>query len=123
MADTNPPPGWYRDPTAIADSRYWDGNSWTDTVTRTGETATVPIDPERASIPPLPGTEARPAATTTPYVTVNERRTSPALIVLLLFVAVLTIVVVVIVADGGDGSDDSPTPTQAPATEAPADNE
>jgi len=37
------PAGWYPDPTGQADQRYWDGNVWTDNVSRAGVQGTAPI--------------------------------------------------------------------------------
>ncbi len=36
MATTPPPAGWYRDPAARFDFRYWNGDAWTDAVQRDG---------------------------------------------------------------------------------------
>ena len=33
----SPAPGWYPDPTARFDQRYWDGSAWTDSVARGGQ--------------------------------------------------------------------------------------
>ena len=35
MSDSTPGPGWYPDPADPAGHRYWDGTSWTDTVSPT----------------------------------------------------------------------------------------
>jgi hypothetical protein len=37
------PAGWYSDPTGRADQRYWDGNAWTDDVSRAGVQGTEPV--------------------------------------------------------------------------------
>jgi hypothetical protein len=37
------PAGWYSDPTGQADQRYWDGNAWTDHVSRAGVQGTDPV--------------------------------------------------------------------------------
>jgi hypothetical protein len=38
------PAGWYPDPRSRADHRYWDGNQWTERVSRAGTTGTDPTD-------------------------------------------------------------------------------
>ena len=50
------PPGWYQDPTAQGDARYWNGSGWTESVNRGGSTVNVPIDPSQAQVPPVAGT-------------------------------------------------------------------
>jgi uncharacterized protein DUF2510 len=40
------PAGWYPDPTGQADQRYWDGNAWTDHVSRAGVQGTEPVTGE-----------------------------------------------------------------------------
>jgi hypothetical protein len=37
------PAGWYPDPTGRADQRYWDGNAWTENVSRAGVQGTEPV--------------------------------------------------------------------------------
>lgn len=37
------PAGWYPDPTSRADQRYWDGNAWTENVSRGGVQGTEPV--------------------------------------------------------------------------------
>jgi hypothetical protein len=39
LATTLPPAGWYRDPAARFDFRYWNGEAWTDHVRRDGVAA------------------------------------------------------------------------------------
>ena len=36
-------PGWYPDPTARFDHRYWDGTMWTDHVSRGGQMVSDPV--------------------------------------------------------------------------------
>ena len=38
-----PVPGWYADPTARFDHRYWDGTRWTDHVSRGGQMVSDPV--------------------------------------------------------------------------------
>ena len=120
MSDNLMPVGWYRDPTQVGEGRYWDGTSWTDTVVQGGVRIQSPMDTGQAKIPPLAGTEfvAAPAAT---RVTVEQRRGSPMGVIVGLVIAALLVVLIVVVVNNGDSSDDSPNPTEAPATEAPAD--
>ncbi|MGX1268884.1 DUF2510 domain-containing protein [Streptomyces phaeoluteigriseus] len=48
-----PPPGWYADPTAPHQERWWDGTTWTDH-RRTPEFPTAPVAPEQRFGPPVP---------------------------------------------------------------------
>jgi len=41
---TDVPPGWHRDPTGRYEQRYWDGASWTGTVTKAGDAGDDPLD-------------------------------------------------------------------------------
>jgi hypothetical protein len=43
MSQSNPA-GWYADPTAQADQRYWDGTAWTEHVSRAGVQGTAPVE-------------------------------------------------------------------------------
>ncbi len=36
-------PGWYPDPLARFDHRYWDGTAWTDHVSKAGQMMTDPL--------------------------------------------------------------------------------
>ena len=123
MPDNNPPPGWYRDPAGIGEGRYWDGTSWTQSVSRAGETINVPIDPNQAALPPIPGSELRPPApaASPSAVTVNAPSKSPMGAIIGVIVAILVVVlIVVVVNNNGDSSDnDTPPATNPPATEAP----
>lgn len=40
---TTPQPGWYADPAAAFDLRWWDGQRWTDAVVRAGVSSTSPL--------------------------------------------------------------------------------
>ena len=42
---TAPPPGWYPDPTAQFEQRYWDGAQWTEHVATAGQQSTSPLAP------------------------------------------------------------------------------
>jgi hypothetical protein len=42
------PTGWYPDPTGRADQRYWDGNAWTENVSRAGVQGTEPVTASEA---------------------------------------------------------------------------
>jgi hypothetical protein len=53
------PAGWYPDPTRRADQRYWDGDSWTDHVSRAGVQGTDPV--AATSTQPLTGTSTQTA--------------------------------------------------------------
>lgn len=68
MSDTtNPPPGWYPDPSAQAPFRYWDGARWTEH-TNNGTPAPVQQVQPAASSPHL-GVPAAPVAPFAPVVT------------------------------------------------------
>jgi hypothetical protein len=119
-----PAPGWYQDPSGLGDGRYWDGVAWTNSVSRSGATIKVPIEPERAALPPIPGSELRRP---TPYVTsasatVPANHRSPlAAIMGVLGVILIVVLIVVLLNNGSDSpNDETPPPTNAPATEAPA---
>ncbi|MFD5271738.1 DUF2510 domain-containing protein [Streptomyces sp. NPDC058335] len=47
-----PPPGWYADPTAPHQERWWDGTTWTGH-RRTPETPAAPVSPEQGFGPPV----------------------------------------------------------------------
>lgn len=126
MPQNQPLPGWYHDPTGAGEGRYWDGTIWTNAVTRANETFEVPIEPERASLPPVPGSELHPptpVAAPAP-VTVNAPSRSPlgAIIAVILAIAVV-VVIIVLVNDNDSSNNESPPATNAPATEAPAEAE
>ena len=40
--DSTVPAGWYADPSGRFELRYWDGNAWTEHVSRAGQQYTVP---------------------------------------------------------------------------------
>lgn len=132
MTDQTPaaPAGWYHDPTAQADGRYWDGSSWTDTVSRGGVTVHSPMDPSLSRVPPVPGSELvghdpTPPETAPPHrPTEPQRSGSPVTVVLGLLVAAALAIGLVFFFLADDDSSDDPTPsTEAPATTAPPDTE
>lgn len=47
---TTPQPGWYTDPAAQADLRWWDGRRWTEAVVRGGVTTTSPLPEGRGPV-------------------------------------------------------------------------
>lgn len=63
------PAGWYPDPTAAAELRWFDGDAWTDHVATAGRSFTAPVagepapdaaTPPTAGAPPLPGAGRSP---------------------------------------------------------------
>ncbi|MEM9608430.1 MAG: DUF2510 domain-containing protein [Actinomycetota bacterium] len=126
-------PGWYRDPTGAGDGRYWDGQRWTDSVTRGGYTVTSAVDPARAEIPPPPGSELvaepRPQAAAGQHVTVSAGGTggsrSPLAAILGAVAVVVAIIAIVIALSNSSDSDDDETPdtTEAPVTTVAPDPE
>ena len=124
-----PAAGWYRDPTGQGEARYWNGAFWTDSVSRGGVTIAVPMPPQLATTPPVPGTEyVAPAPTQAPPVTfVTQSAPPPArprsssssgTIVGLIVGAVLILVAVVVLTNVlGDDEDE---PIEPPTTEQPA---
>jgi hypothetical protein len=118
MTDATAPAGWYQDPTAPADGRYWDGAHWTDTVTRGGVTVQSPMDPNLQRVPPVPGTELGRQAPA-PAAQQPARSSSTMTVLALVVAAAIGIGLVLFFFVGDDSSDDPSTP-QPPATEAPA---
>ena len=41
-AESTVPAGWYADPSGRYELRYWDGNAWTEHVSRAGQQFTDP---------------------------------------------------------------------------------
>lgn len=131
------PPGWYNDPTGVGEARYWDGTTWTQSVSTGGVTVNAPIEPDKATVPPIRGTEFRatapPPIPTPAYVpppiekTPPPQRSSGGLIGTILAIGLAIIVVIVLIAvlnNGDDNEPDPPAPTEAPAqTDAPAESD
>lgn len=122
MTDDEFPPGWYEDPTAPGEGRYWNGTTWTEAVSRGGATVNLPIDPAIAEIPPVPGTQMSipPIAAAAPTTgTGGSNRSRVGIIVGAL---VVVVVAALIFALANNDSSDSPTPgTDAPpASGAPS---
>jgi len=118
--------GWYRDPTGQGDGRYWDGQKWGDQIDRGGVTLAAPMDPARATTPPVPGTEyvvPAPVAAQQPSQSVAVQQTRSSIMgPLLAALAVLVAVVALVIALSNNGDSDTDTPTTDP-TEAPAPTE
>ncbi|HEX2274634.1 MAG TPA: CPBP family glutamic-type intramembrane protease [Acidimicrobiales bacterium] len=57
-----PPANWYPDPSGAAELRYWDGRSWTSTVSVGGQVheRPMPPPPPHPYVPPAPPSEPRP---------------------------------------------------------------
>jgi uncharacterized protein YxjI len=47
---TTPQPGWYADPAATFDLRWWDGDRWTDAVVKNGVQTTSPLPDGRGPV-------------------------------------------------------------------------
>lgn len=50
MTTAAPQPGWYADPAARFDLRWWDGSRWTDSVVKGGVQSTSPLPDGRAPV-------------------------------------------------------------------------
>ncbi len=50
MTSANPQPGWYADPAAIFDLRWWDGARWTESVLKNGVQSTSPLPDGRGPV-------------------------------------------------------------------------
>lgn len=119
-------PGWYRDPSGQNEGRYWDGQSWTTMTSRAGQTFDTPVDPARATVPPVPGSELAPAApaprTPPPSINVSTSQTRSPVGAIVAGIVAIVVVILLFVLVRGDDSDDEETPeTSVPAeTTAPA---
>jgi hypothetical protein len=120
MPENNPLPGWYQDPSGFGEGRYWDGAFWSNSVSRSGVTIDVPIEPERAALPPVPGSEMTTPDPVAAGSSVTKRSPLGA-IVGVIGAVLIVVLVVVLINNGSDSSDDETPPgTNPPATEAPA---
>ena len=63
MTDVPPPPAWYADPTGRWEYRFWDGQGWTDHVSRGGVAGT---DPPTGSATPAGATSTTAVASAEP---------------------------------------------------------
>jgi hypothetical protein len=104
-----PPPGWYRDPSAPHQERWWDGTTWTEH-RRAPETPAPPV-PEGFGPPVAPGPSSPSSGGRSPVV---------ALVVAgVVLVAAIVTGVVVLGGSDGDGTEPAAAPTPA-TTSAPA---
>jgi hypothetical protein len=55
-----PVPGWYADPSAVYEFRYWDGVTWTEHVSRAGVASIAPAAPAEPAAPVAPAELAAP---------------------------------------------------------------
>lgn len=126
MTNGSTPAGWYQDPTGQGESRYWNGSSWTQSVSRGGQTVNVPIDSAQAEQPPAPGTQmaapAPPAQPAQPTTVVQQSTSHSALGTIIgVVVALFAVVVLLAIIGNATADDDSPTPGSDPApAEQPA---
>ena len=128
MTDSTTPPmlaGWYHDPSGVGDARYWNGSAWTTSISTDGVTLNVPIDADKARVPPVPGTEftapppGQPTPAQTPPPSSGKSSGGMVTAIVVLAVAIIAAVTLAIVFGGSD-SDNGPTPTDGPAqTDAP----
>lgn len=118
MADL--PAGWYIDPSGQGDARYWNGTSWTATVSRGGQTLNVVIDPAHAGVPPIAGTEVHlPTPVSTTATPDRHAKRSPALAILGVLAVILTVVAIFVLLSDDNSPNDSPPEPTTPATAAP----
>ena len=122
------PPGWYQDPTAQGDARYWNGSSWTESVNRGGTTFNAPIDPAQAQLVPVPGTQVSIAPPPTEVQTGGGGSSGGSMMGIILGLLAVVLIGFVIYALVSNDDSDTPTPgtdappaTAPPATDAPAD--
>jgi hypothetical protein len=127
MTNGSVPAGWYRDPTGQGEARYWNGSSWTETVSRGGLPLNVPVDPTLSTQAPAPGTQMAPPMPRPQPTTVVEQSSHSSPIGTIVGVVIALFAFVVILAFIGNAtSDDTPTPgsvsvpAEQPAEEAPA---
>ena len=123
------PQGWYADPTYSGGARYWNGASWTEAVSRGGITLNAPIDPSRATLQPVPGTQVNappPTYTSRPtaeYTLPSHESSSGSIlgVVFGVLVAFFVVLMIFAIVSNNGSSDQSPPSTDAVVTtEAPA---
>jgi hypothetical protein len=116
-------PGWYRDPTGAGDGRYWNGQTWTDQVTRAGITMASPVGAEVAAVPPAPGTEfiAQPPTSAAPSPAPPSRSQGGLgpVATIVVALAVIIAIVALVIALTRDSNDDSEAPPTEQPTEQP----
>ncbi len=116
---TQPPKGWYTDPTSEYMYRYWNGTQWTNQVSSSGTTLNDPnaMDPSAASTPPAPGSEATspPQADVAPTVQVTQKSGGFGTVIAAI-VAIVAVVVLIVVLVNLSGDDSSTSDTEVPAT-------
>lgn len=110
MGDVGVPAGWYPDPMARHEYRYWDGTRWTGDVSDQGRQTLDPLADAMAQPVATPQTVAGPPPVwPVPAATAPRRRKKPALIALgLALVAIGGLVVVVAVAANTSSSKQYP---------------
>ena len=117
---TQPPEGWYTDPTSQYDYRYWNGTQWTNQVSSSGTTLNDPtaMDPSAASTPPAPGSEAAspPQADVAPTVQVTQKSGGFGTVIAAIVAVVVLIVVLVNLSGDDSPTSDTEIPAPAPAT-------
>ena len=115
---TQPPKGWYTDPTSEYQYRYWNGTQWTNQVSSSGTTLNDPnaMDPSAAATPPAPGSEAAspPQADVAPTVQVTQKSGGFGTVIGVI-VAIVAIVILIVVLMNQDGDDSPTSDTEAPA--------
>ena len=116
---TQPPKGWYTDPTSEYMYRYWNGTQWTNQVSSSGTTLNDPnaMDPSAASTPPAPGSEAAspPQADVAPTVQVTQKSGGFGTVIAAI-VAIVAVVVLIVVLVNLSGDDSPTSDTEVPAT-------
>ena len=116
---TQPPKGWYTDPTSEYMYRYWNGTQWTNQVSSSGTTLNDPnaMDPSAASTPPAPGSEAAspPQADVAPTVQVTQKSGGFGTVIGVI-VAIVAVVVLIVVLVNLSGDDSPTSDTEVPAT-------
>ncbi|MCP5035616.1 MAG: DUF2510 domain-containing protein [Actinomycetia bacterium] len=112
----NPDAGWYNDPTGRYSNRYWDGMSWTDSVSSGGSNSIDPVAAHEGLSPPAPGTDAVSAPQPTSVATETNQGGSSGVVGIVLGALALLIAIVLVIAYV-TGGDDNETPTDT--TDAP----